>query len=309
MVWIGHELTEWLEKPLEALASDTSVLELLDAEETSTLDFRELAVFGDDDHDDHDDHGDHEDHADHDDHDKHGEEEHAEHDEHSDEEHADHDDHDHEEHADADHDDHDHEEHADAEQDDHDDEKHAESGHDDHDHHDHDGADPHAWLDPENATRWLGLIAAALSDLDAENAATYQKNAETAQASLASLSGEISATLAPVKDAPYLVYHDAYQYFENRFDLSAHGAISASDARSPSAARLAELRDEVKELDIHCIFSEPQYSDKLVVALQDGTSISSAELDPLGSALTPGPDAYVQVLTNLASSVVGCLSE
>lgn len=285
VILVGEELTPWMEKPLSALAEETETLALLDQDATLKLDSRDLVVFAND-HDDHDDHEDHDDHKDHDDHNKH--EEHADHD--------DHDDHDKHEEDHADHEEHDdHEEHA------------EDDGHDDHHDHDHDGVDPHAWLDPENAKIWLGLIAEQLGKLDAENAATYRENASNAQATITSLQAELSATLAPVQTIPFLVYHDAFQYFDQRFDLDVHGAIAASDADSPSPARLAELREEVREHDIACIFSEPQYSSKLVTALQDGASVREAAIDPLGSALTPGPNAYGDMMRALAAGIADCL--
>ena len=339
LVWIGPELSPVLERQMAALAGDAKDLELLEVPGTVLLDGRSLAVFADDDDHDHDDdHGDHDDHADHDDHDHDKDEEHAahddhdhddhkdddhsehddhDHDEHKDEDHADHDDHDHDDHKDddhAEHDDHDHdEEHADADgHDDHDDHKddhedHAGHGHDDHHGHDHDGVDPHAWLDPQNASIWVGAIAEALAAEDPDNASTYRANAAKAQADLAQLTASLYEKLAPVSDDAMLVYHDAYQYFDARFGLNIIGAIAPGDATSPSAGRVAELRDAASEQNVACLFAEPQYSTSIVNALRDAADIETASLDPIGVDLTPGPDQYAALLTNLAHNIVECV--
>ncbi len=208
--------------------------------------------------------------------------------------HEDHDDHDHEE-------GHDHEEHAHEDGDDHDD--HAED-HDDHAHGDH---DPHAWLSPDNAAVWLNAIAAALSAADPENAGAYYANAAAGREELTALSGEINTVLDPVRGGSFVVFHDAYQYFETAFDFPASGAISLSDASDPSPARIADIQGRVADEGIACVLSEPQFNPNLVATVMDGTEANTAVLDPLGSDLTLGPDLYPQLLRNLAKTLADCL--
>jgi len=303
--WIGEDLTPWLASALETLAGDADTTALLETDGVTLLEFREGALFEAHAHD----HGDHDD-------DKHAEGEAHEHDH---EEHAEADahDHDHEEHAEG----HDHEEHAEGEAHDHDhgDEAHAEAsshdhahddhGHDDHAHDDHaHGAhDPHAWLSPDNAAVWLDVIAARLSSADPGNAGTYFGNAAAAKEELDAVSAEVNATLEPVRGLSFIVFHDAYQYFESAFDFPASGAISLSDATDPSPARIAEIQGRVTEEGIDCVLSEPQFDPGIVAIVMDGTEAKTAVLDPLGSDLEPGPDLYPQLLRNLASSLAGCL--
>ena len=326
--WVSPDLTPWLEGATETLASDATVTELLEADGTTELPFREGALFEahahDDhaegeDHDDHDDH-DHEEHAEGEDHDDHDHEEHAEgedHDDHDHEDHAegeDHDDHDHDDHADGeDHDDHDHEEHAEGEdhedhdhgEDDHDHEDHAEAdGHEGHDHGEH---DPHAWLSPDNAAVWLNAIAAQLSAADPDNAGAYFANAAAGREELAALTAEINEILDPVRGQNFIVFHDAYQYFETAFDFPASGAISVSDASDPSPARVAEIQARVAEQGVSCVLSEPQYDPGIVAAVMDGSKANTGVLDPLGSDLEIGPDLYGNVLRNLATALANCL--
>lgn len=182
-------------------------------------------------------------------------------------------------------------------------------GHEDHDHHghSHDGHDPHAWLDPHNASAWLDAIAAELSKLDPDNAATYAVNAEAGKESIAALDAEITAQLAPVKDQPFVVFHDAYGYFAEHYGLTVAGAVSLGDASSPSAARLSEITKAAG--GAVCLFPEVQHDPKLVTQMADatGTTVGDA-LDPEGSALEAGPELYADLMRGLAGSLTGCLS-
>ncbi len=297
--WIGEGLTPWLEDAVETLAADAVVTELLGADGTIALPFREGALFEAHVHGEDDDHG-HEEHGEGEDHDDHG---HEEHDDHADE-HDDHgDEHGHEAHGGEDHD---HEAH---------DEEHAEhegdhEDHDDHDHaeHGHGAVDPHAWLSPQNAGFWLPMIAAQLSTADPENAGAYFANAAEAQAEIAALIEEVSATLAPVQDGQFIVFHDAYQYFENDFGLSAAGAISLGDATDPSPARILEIQDRIRDEGVDCVLAEPQYNPGLIETVLDGTEAATGVIDPLGSALEPGADLYPQLIRAMADTLAECLT-
>ncbi|WP_270732568.1 zinc ABC transporter substrate-binding protein [Shimia sp. Alg240-R146] len=291
--WIGHELTPQLEGLLESLADEAHVVELLNSADTVRHNFRtseDFKITSEEDHEHgHDDHDEHSDHDDHEDHDDHADDDHAEHghDDHENNDHAEHDDHGHE---------------GEAKHEDHDD--HA---HDDHEGHDHDGTDVHAWLDPHNARVWLSLIADELSEVDPANAATYAKNAAAAQAELDALEEEIAAKLISVADANFVVFHDAYQYFETRFGLIASGAIRVGDGSSASAARLREVRNTLTENKVECIFSEPQFPDSLVASVAEGLDIHTAELDPLGANQDVGADLYNLVIGQMSDDFVSCL--
>lgn len=193
----------------------------------------------------------------------------------------------------------------------------------DHDHgHDHDhehghggekaegvlSFDPHVWLDPGNAKAMAAAVAAALATADPANAAAYGKNAEAFARSLDALSGQIAAELAPVQQVPYVVFHDAYQYFEKRFGLNAAGSISDVSAKAPSAKRLKQVRGKIKEVKAACVFREPQYDGKMVETVIEGTGAKAGVLDPLGAGIPPGPGAYQQLLTGLSGGLKACLS-
>lgn len=159
---------------------------------------------------------------------------------------------------------------------------------------------------PQNAQTWLDVIAAELSEHDPENAATYKANAEAGKQEIAATVAEISAKLAPFQDQQFIVFHDAYQYFEQGFGLNAAGAISLSDAGKPSPARVAEVRDVVAELKVSCVFSEPQFNPGLVATVLDGTGAGTAVLDPLGASLETGPQFYPMLLQSLGTAIADC---
>ncbi|MEL6838576.1 MAG: zinc ABC transporter substrate-binding protein [Pseudomonadota bacterium] len=304
VVWMGHDLTPWMEDAVETLAADASVMTLLEADETTLLDFREGALFEAHDHDHDDEHGhdDHDEAAAHDDHD-HDHEEHAEHDDDHDHEKATeaaaNNDHDHEEHAHDDHA-HDHDDHADAA-------AHDDHDHDDHAGHDHGAHDPHAWLSPTNATTWLNLIAAELSAADPDNAGTYFANAAAARTEMEALSTEVATILEPARGKSFVVFHDAYQYFETDFDFPASGAISLGDATDPSPARIAEIQGRVRDEGVDCVLAEPQYNEGIVATVLEGTEAKTGVIDPLGVNLEPGPTLYPQLIRNMATTLADCL--
>ncbi len=207
-------------------------------------------------------------------------------------------------HAHDDHDDHD--DHG--KKDDHDEHEghgHHEDGHKGHAHGEH---DTHIWLAPHNAREMVEVIAETLAKVDPANAGKYEANAEKVARRIDKLDHEIEEALAKVKDRPYLVFHDAYQYFERRYGLGAVGSISVSPERKPGAKRVAELRHVIEDNKAVCIFAEPQFPPNIVQTLVEGTKARSGVLDPVGGSLPPGPDAWFALMNNLAKSLQICLN-
>ena len=199
---------------------------------------------------------------------------------------------------------HDHDDHGD---------KHGKVSRDEHKHeHDdhgdkHEGLDPHLWLDPDNARILLGVISSTLAGLDPTHADTYRANAAQAKKAIAALTRELDVALQPIRGRPFIVFHDAYQYFEHRFDIEASGSLSIGDASSPGPARIATIRQKVQTLGAHCVFSEPQFRSKIITTVIEGTTARPATLDPLGATLKPGPELYSQLLRNLGDNLLTCL--
>ena len=240
VIWMGKELTPWMEDAVKTLSTEAAILTLLEKDETTLLEFRESVLFEEHDHDNHSD------------------------------------------------------------------EDHAETEDQDHDEHAHGAHDPHAWLSPKNAKIWLNLIAAQLSTADPDNASTYFVNAAAAVTEIDTLMADVSTMLDPIRGNSFIVFHDAYQYFETVFEFPASGAISLGDATDPSPARIARVQDRIQEQKIQCVLAEPQFKKGLVVTVLEGTDAKTSIIDPLGDALEPGPALYPQLIRNMAKTLVDC---
>ena len=191
----------------------------------------------------------------------------------------------------------------------HDDHDDHDEKHDDHDdkHDDHDETDPHVWLDPQNAKALVHEIEEQLAKIDPENAEVYEANASIVMKKLDKLTNEIDVDLKPIRSRGYVVFHDAYQYFEKRFGISAIGSITVSPEVMPGAERVRELQEKVRELDATCVFSEPQFQPKLVATVTENTNAGTGVLDPLGASLEDSPELYFKLIRNMANSLKGCL--
>lgn len=172
-----------------------------------------------------------------------------------------------------------------------------------------DGTDAHVWLDPANARAIVTVLAGTLASMDPENAAAYHANAVRMVEELHGLEREIAGLLAPSRGTPYAVFHDAYQYFEARFGVNAVGSISISPDRRPSAKRLVEIRRRIDETGAVCIFTEPQFPPRLAETAREGTAARIGVLDPLGVDAEPGPQAYGEMMRDLALELVSCLED
>ena len=247
--WMSTELTPWLEKSLDTLASNADKIEMITVEGTTTYAFRAGATFEAHDH--------------------------------------------------------------------HDDEHHEEDANlfdkilslfsSDHDHEEHEGKDPHAWLDPVNAKVWIEKIRDVLAKHDPDNAPKYTQNAEKAIDRLNTLIANIERKTENLDQLQFIVFHDAYQYFERRFGVLAAGSISLGDSQDPSPSRVAEVRDLVQELSITCIFSEPQFNAGLVRNVFEGTKVKNiGVMDPLGANIKAGKDQYEQLLNSMLISLEQC---
>ena len=275
--WVGEDLENFLEKPLKSVAKKAEKIELLEIKGLNKLKFRERNIF-----EGHDDHGHKEDG--HDDHAK-KEDDHG-HDE---------DGHKEDEHKEDGHDDHGH-----------DDDGHKEDGHDDHGHegHAHGEFDPHIWLDPMNAKVILKEMTEHLIENDQKNASKYKDNLNKALKDLDKLNKKIKSDLN--KDFKSIVFHDAYQYFEKRYNVNVLGAFTVNTDVLPGAEQLSEIREIIEHDKVTCIFSEPQFNPDIINAVAKDMDIKTGVLDPLGATLNPGKDLYFDLIKNMSKSFKGC---
>ncbi len=176
------------------------------------------------------------------------------------------------------------------------------------DHHE-DGENAHIWLDPDNAKVMVRAIAVALAKSDPKYEELYRANAVAMTKQLDNLSREIALKVEPVRGGKYMVFHDAYGYFENRFGLKSQGFIALNPERTPGAKRLKEIRQRVKIKGVTCIFTEPQFNPKMAHVISEGSNARLSVLDPIGAQLKTGPNLYFDLLRNMASSLSACLQD
>ena len=150
-------------------------------------------------------------------------------------------------------------------------------------------------------------VAEHLSELDQRNADTYRRNARNFVTELEALEASLQAVLKPVADRKYVVFHDAYRYFEDHFGLTPVGAVTLDPESTPGAAQVLEIADLIKARGAVCLFAEPQFEPRLVRRLAEGNEIRVGVLDPLGADLTPGPGLYPALMTGLAKAFASCL--
>ena len=201
-----------------------------------------------------------------------------------------HDDHDDHAKKEDDHDDHDHDDHAKKE--------------DDHEGHAHGEYDSHIWLDPMNAKVILNEMAEHLIEYDAENASKYKNNLQKALKEIDTLTIQVMTELN--KNVSSIVFHDAYQYFEQRFNVNILGAFTVNPDVMPGAEQLAEIREIIEHDKVACVFSEPQFNPNIINAVAKDMKIKTGVLDPLGATLDPGKDLYFDLIKNMSLSFKGC---
>ena len=188
--------------------------------------------------------------------------------------------------------------------DEHEEDGHKEEKHDDHDDHGHGAHDPHIWLDPQNAKVIVKLITKELSELDSKNAPTYKKNSEKALSDLDKLIKKVKKDTS--KDLRFVVFHDAYHYYEDRFGINLLGALTVNPDVLPGAAQLVEIREVIEHEKVNCIFSEPQFNPDIIKSIAKDTGVKTGVLDPLGANLDKGKNLYFDLIKNISSSFKGC---
>ena len=210
--------------------------------------------------------------------------------------HEDHDDHGHK--KKEDHDDHDHDSHA--KKDDHDDH----DDHDGHEGHNHGEFDPHIWLDPINAKVILFEMSKHLIENDPKNESVYRANLSKAYKDIDKLTSDVTSELN--ESVASIVFHDAYQYFEKRFNVNILGAFTVNTDVMPGAEQLAEIREVIEHDNVACVFSEPQFNPDIIKAVAKDMNIKTGVVDPLGATLNPGKTLYFDLIKNMSASFKGC---
>jgi len=195
------------------------------------------------------------------------------------------------------------------------DDHHHEGSHDGHDEHDHSDEfsskshfDMHFWLSPKNAEKMAKYVAKELVNLDKENAKKYRKNRDDFIKKLRALDKELAKKFKDFDGKPFIVFHDAYRYFEERYNLNAVGSITIDTRKKVSLKRVNEIKKKIKSTNAACIFREPQFDSSIVKMLSKETGIKTGVLDPIGSNIKPSEGLYFKLLRNLGENLYDCLS-
>lgn len=174
--------------------------------------------------------------------------------------------------------------------------------------HDHGGRDLHLWLMPSNARVMVMEIARQLTILFPEHKTLYFDNARKVSERLSALDVEMETRMVTFRNKPFIVFHDAYQYFETRYGLTSAGSIIFHPGQPPGAKHVQELRDKIKSAGVKCVFREPEFEGRVVDNLLEGTEAKSGVLDPEGALLAPGSELYFQLMEKIAAELEACLS-
>ena len=267
--YVSNHLESSVTKVFKNLPKNIKIINLMEESDIDHLAIRDNEAWERHDH-----HG----HDDHDDHDKHGkkDDDHDDHDKHG-KKHDDHDDHD----------------------------KHGKK-HDDHANHEKED-DVHIWLSPNNAIKIVKKVNKELNLYFPENSKIYDENASKFINKIKNLKEELVKELAPIKDKPFIVFHDAYQYFEKTFELNAVGSVALEGDIASSPKQISFIKEKIKASNASCVFQEPQFDTKLVKIVVEGTNAEIGTLDPLGINITGDKDFYLQLLRNMSKSLKECL--
>ena len=171
------------------------------------------------------------------------------------------------------------------------------------------GNDPHIWLDPLNAQKITQNLVQILSEFDPENAQTFHSNGKKTILRLSNLNIQLETKMSSVSSKSYIVFHDAYQYFEKRYQLNPIASVTVSSDHSASVGRLIDIRNKIKNNNVLCIFTEPQFPTKLVQTVTSGTAVKKGILDPIGISISPGPEMYFTLLNNISHSISTCFNK
>lgn len=197
-----------------------------------------------------------------------------------------------------------------SEEDHHEEEHHEEEGHHDDEeedghHHDHEGSDPHYWLDPAQARRIATVMTEELSQLYPEHASLYEENNEQFSASLTTLDAEIRSILDPLTKRELITFHDSWAYFAEAYGLEIVGVFETAPGKEPTARYLQELMHTAQEHDVQSVFSEPQLSTAVLTPFIEDLGLSVYEMDPLGGI--EGRDSYGEFLLYNARTIAEAL--
>ncbi len=174
--------------------------------------------------------------------------------------------------------------------------------------------DNHIWLSVDNAVVLIKAVSQQLQQLAPNQSQAIAQRTQQWLAQIKQTNAQVNALLAPVASVPYLVLHDAFQYFEKQYHLNGVGTIRLNPELPPSLKRIQQLRERIQAGKVSCIFKEPQFSAKRLQAVTSGLSLKIGTLDPMlatheQSKVTFRNPLYTDLLLYTAKAFLHCLSD
>ena len=154
-----------------------------------------------------------------------------------------------------------------------------EAGHDLDHHHDHEGLDPHIWLNPHNVKHMGELFMNALVHLDPGHAESYQRNYQHFIQELEQLDQDIRALLDGLEQHRFMVFHPAWGYFADAYGL--RQIPIEIEGKSPGPKTLAAIIQLAREEQIKVIFVQQQFSQRDAQTVAKAMHGAVVAVDPL----------------------------
>ena len=180
-------------------------------------------------------------------------------------------------------------------------------GHDDHEEGGHAEGDPHSWLDPIEAIAIAHKIAQQLMRVAPSKQPIFQQNAEHFEQRIRQLDKKLQAEFQAIEAKPYIVLHDAYSHFEERYGVKRAAALALSPDRKPGARHIWRIKQLIDKGGVGCIFREPQYKPAILESLIKDADIRIEVLDPLAAAIKLSPNAYELFIADFAETFLRCI--
>lgn len=148
-----------------------------------------------------------------------------------------------------------------------------------------------------------------LQEVMPEHAEQLQQNYENFAVALKQKEKAIAEELAPVQDAGFFVFHDAYSGFVGHYGLNQLGYFTVDPGRKPGARHLADIRQQLQDAKAVCVFSEPQFTSAVVDAITSGLPVQQGELDPMARSIEVNAEGYLNYLQEISDSFRECLTK
>jgi ABC-type Zn uptake system ZnuABC Zn-binding protein ZnuA len=173
----------------------------------------------------------------------------------------------------------------------------------------HETNDPHVWMDPNNVVVWVDNIEATLSIIDPENSTLYGTNKENYLLALFELDQQIRNQVAQIPESQrkLVTDHQVFGYFANRYGFNQVGTIipGYSTLAEPSALDLAELEDNIRDLNVKVILVGNTVNPSLAerIAQDTGTQLVFVYT---GSLTEPGglADNYLDFIRYNTNAII-----